>query len=298
MQSRNSPSLPFSLLDLIDRAEELPLTKDALVPGTKTAGPIPKSWIPTHHIDRNTQSWRSTALSIVHISDSKSSIASLTQLCLCFLLHSFPDPAEFAAELVPWLPPHLRRELLRYTAIDEPLANAKLYPLFDPAGHADGEIIVIGPQASLRNDLLPSYRYKKQPPSTPLVGTSAWDADDVVETTDEGTRLHSLALVSVSISMQSYLNFPPSLTHLALVDLSTSVPLHRLPGLCPSLVILDLSFNKWLGSAKTSDDTALGRIDWQKWSVLQILGLRSCLVDLDFLEKVNRGRWADIKIIQ
>lgn len=237
------------------------------------------------------------ALSLVHASESNSTIPSLVQLCLCVLLRYFPDPTEFAEEFVPLLPPHLRRELLRYTAVHEPLINAKLYPLFSSAGHADGEIIVMGPQSSLRNDIIPSYRYKAPSPDKTLIAASAWDAEDVVEV-DEGTRLHMLALVSVGIPMQTYLNFPPSLTHLALVDLPNSIPLHRLPGLCPSLVILDLSFNRWLGSAKSSDDTTLGRVDWQKWSMLQVLGLRSCVIDSNVVERINRGRWADVKIVQ
>ncbi|KAH9951448.1 hypothetical protein B0H21DRAFT_849941 [Amylocystis lapponica] len=60
----------------------------------------------------------------------------------------------FAEELVPCLPSHLRRNLLRWTAVHSPLPTSKLYALCAPDGHVDGELIVVGPQASLHRDFL------------------------------------------------------------------------------------------------------------------------------------------------
>lgn len=314
--NRNAPSLPFSVVDLIEADGSLrmegQLPQEA---GTKTAGPVPKSWISTTknrptHIDHNTSAWRTMALSLVLRGlKQKPSVPPLAEYCIRTLVHLFPDPADFAEELAPLLQPHIRCSILRYTAIHEPLQNPKLYSLFEPAGHADGEIIVIGPHASLRNDFLPSHRFHNGRAlganitanmSMNRVEEQSWDEDDLEEE-DANTLLHTLVLVSATFSMQSYLNFPPSLTRLALIDLSTPLPLHRLPGLCPLLLILDLSFNTWLCTSQTTlstEDTVFGMVDWQKWTSLQVLGLRQCGVDRTISDRVNRGRWTDVTIIQ
>lgn len=239
----------------------------------------------------------------------KPNVPPLAEFCIRTLLDLFPDPAEFAEELAPLLQPHIRCSIMRYTAIYNPLPNQKLYSLFEPVGHADGEIIVIGPQASLRNDFLHRFNDGRElgvinaPSGTAPSGVEdqAWDAEDDLEYEDASNRLHTLVLVSAAFSMQSYLNFPPSLTHLALIDLSMPLPLHRLPGLCPLLLVLDLSFNTWLSTSQntlSTEDTVMGMVDWQKWTSLRVLGLRNCSVGQTVLDRVNRGRWTDVTIIQ
>ena len=276
------------------------------------ARPIPKPTKTTSHVvvDRSSRSWRTTALSLVYPHRSNPTttlVPSLAQLCLRILLDVFSDPVEFANELVPELPPHLRRSLMHYTAINEPLSNEKLYSLFESARHADGEIIVIGPQASLRNKIFPSYRFNSGHCSQELGPTrsvgpdkeKSWEVDDKYGDNDwsSNTCLRTLVVISSGFSMQTYLNFPPTLTRLALVDLPTSLPIHRLPGLCPLLVILDLSFNSWLGT-RSAGETALERVDWLKWSCLETLGLRECNIDPAVLKRVNHKRFVDVRIIQ
>jgi hypothetical protein len=249
-------------------------------------------------------------------------VPSLAELCFRVLLGSFGDPDEFAHELAPALPAHLRRDLVRYTAVHQPLVNRKLYALFEPAGHADGEIVVVGPQSSLLDDILPSYRtpngdirgavYRvheviEGSPSSRRHGwqephdseATSWDADDLHDHIDDSTRLHTLVVISASCSMHAYSNFPPTLTRLALVDISTPLPIHRLPGLCPLLVVLDLSFNLWVCAKNTRGaGGTFGMVSWQKWANLQILGLRGCIVDETMLEGMNNGRWVDIQILR
>ena len=109
-------------------------------------------------------------------------------------------------------------------------------------------------------------------------------------------ELQTLALVSIDISFQALLTFPRSLRRLALVDISTSLPIFRLPLLCPSIVVLDLSFNSWLRDADRSG-TILGLVNWDKWGDLDVLGLRGCIVYQDTLDRVNQNRWMDVQII-
>ncbi|TBU65817.1 hypothetical protein BD310DRAFT_804092 [Dichomitus squalens] len=154
--------------------------------GAVPGPPPPRSWsgLFRHHDrehdaeDRDTVAFRRRALSLVfshtpwsfgsgdvprlrsgdggYSSDDEPAVPPLTQLCLRVLLAAFPDAAEFRDELLEVLPPMFRRDLLRYTAVHGPLPNGKLYALFEPEGHVDGEVIVVGPQATLQRDLFVS----------------------------------------------------------------------------------------------------------------------------------------------
>jgi len=308
LTQHNTPSLPFSLLNL-NNADE----------GTSTPNDGPPS--KSDDNDRSSRTWRTKALSLIHNPYHPSDkppiavVPSLSEVCFRLLLRSFTDPEDFANELAPALPPHLRRGIVRYTAIHQPLSGRKLYSLFDPVGHADGEITVVGPQASFRDDIIPCYRFQNVDEAAlsrvdigrdqvndddDVDDDKLWDADDLdYQTDDSSVRLHTLALVSTGLSLQTYLNLPPTLTNLALVDIPTPLPVHRLPGFCPLLVVLDLSFNAWLGSGSTrSTGGTLGRVDWQKWADLRVLGLRQCNVDDAVLKGINHGRWVDVEIIQ
>jgi hypothetical protein len=197
--------------------------------------------------------------------------------------------------------------------------SARLYALWEPGGHADGEIIVVGLDAVLPDDYFIRSQVGKGSNST-FPGDNVtnsqepkdwdWDADEA----DANSLLTSLILLSTVLSSSTLLSFPPTLTHLVLIDLSTPVPLHRLPNICPLIVILDLSYNTWLGANFDSnghcrlkepqppwDPTIkaivdLGRVDWPRWSHLKVLGFRGNYIPDDFVTKVNKGRWDDIEV--
>jgi len=254
----------------------------------------------------------------IDVSSEGSSPPSLTLLCLRLLLSSYSGP-DFAEYIIPYLPPHLRRDLLRYTAVHAPLSNLKLYALCEPEGHADGELIVVGPQATLRADhfrkiMMDGSRYihsggqgtasgsdDLEPTSRASTDTDTeeeWDA--LHEEWSSSTPLQTFILVSCHISTSTLLTLPPTLTNLALVNLPSPVPLHRLPTVCPLLSVLDLSYNKWLVSTETAVRTGspLDRIVWGRWNKLRVLALRGCHLSVAMMEKVNQGRWNDVEVIQ
>ena len=82
----------------------------------------------------------------------RTGVPSLVELCLESLL-DYCRGRYFAEILVPYLPLHLRRTLLRWTAVHSPLPTSKLLSLSEPEGHINGELIVVGPQASLTTGL-------------------------------------------------------------------------------------------------------------------------------------------------
>ncbi|KAG6874223.1 hypothetical protein C0995_003769 [Termitomyces sp. Mi166 len=266
------PTLPFD-------HDPLPKSKHA------PAGPKPpKSWTlpkPTRDT-HNTPAWRLRALSLVI--PTFTSAPTLTNLCLR-ILASVPAH-EFAQDIVPWLAPHLRRDLVRYTAVHAPLDGAKLWSLYEPDGHADAELIVVSPQAVLRDDYF-IHRAKEQ-------ANDEWDKDEE----DSGTEpLGTLVLMSGRLATSTLLSLPLTITRLALLGLSSPIPLHRLPNTCPLLSVLDLSYNCWLSVIEDSDK-AFEHVEWRRWSNLSILGLRGCAVSSRIVEKVNRGRWDDVEVVR
>jgi hypothetical protein len=112
--------------------------------------------------------------------------------------------------------------------------------------------------------------------------------------------LRTFILLSCRISTPTLLTLPATLTHLALINLPSAVPLHRLPGMCPLLSFLDLSFNRWLVKPGTvaKGGNPLDRVSWDNLNKLVVLALRGCNPSVAVLEKINRGRWTDIEIIQ
>jgi hypothetical protein len=112
--------------------------------------------------------------------------------------------------------------------------------------------------------------------------------------------MRTFILVSCHISTPTVLTLPSTLTSLALVNLSSPVPLHRLPGICPLLSVLDLSYNSWLVGTGTQANggSPLDRVGWNRWNKLQVLALRGCHLSVTDLEKINRGRWTDVEIIR
>lgn len=206
------------------------------------------------------------------------------------LLEEFSELEDFKQVLVPFLPPHLRYVLQRYTAIHAPLSTPMLNALMGESGHINGELIVVGSNASLPKD---AVALKPLDHQIPVDDSQDWEAEDPFV---DSFELRTLALVSTGVSFQTLLSFPRSLTRLALVNLSTPPPISKLPTLCPSIVILDLSFNSWLNDPDRSH-MLLGTINWDKWNDLKVLGLRGCSVHQDVLGRVNQNRWVDVQIL-
>ncbi|KAK7467204.1 hypothetical protein VKT23_004262 [Stygiomarasmius scandens] len=274
----------------------------------------PKSWTLTAVKDtRHTAAWRRSALAVIlahrsrfrHESylttnelidkpnDDFQGLPSLTTLCLRMLIDEF-SPSEFIEYIVPCLPPHLRLQLIRYTAVHSPLSGAMLYPLYEPEGHADGELIFVGP-ATLRETYFLSPSTNKNLTSSVEEDRNVsqdWDSDDWAP-----SPLQSFIAMSTRLSPSLLLTLPPTVTHMALINLSMTIALHRLPGVCPLLVFLDLSYNTWLNPVSNETANSLRRLDWNRWSHLRMLCLRECSIPDDVLVKVNGHRWEDVDII-
>lgn len=274
---------------------------------SKYSGPHPpKSWVatPAPHI-HHTAAWRAQALSLIytHLQPSArsildSSVPSLSQLCLRVILELSPHVDSFSADIISFIPPHLRRDLVRYTAVHSPLPNDTLVALFEPEGHADGELIIVGPSASLRGDY-----FLRNPELTPQSDSDAprkreeslwdWDSDELTP-----EPLHTFVLMSTRLAMSTFLSFPPTITHMGLINLPMPISLHRLPGICPLLVVLDLSYNSWLSHATKDATQTLEKVAWTRWGHLRILGFRECHIPHDMHVRVNKGRWDDVEILQ
>lgn len=265
---------------------------------TTYAGPAPpKSWSldKSQQDHRETAEWRSQALSLAasHINGfiDLSQPPSLALICLKILLAKC-TPTEIREDISPLIPVHLRRDFIRYSAIHFPLPDWKLDVLFYPDGHADGEILVVGPKVSLRDDyfLRGSHELLHFNPRHPQPDED-WESESL-----SVKPLQSLLMVSTRISASTLLTLPPTLTHIALINIHNPIPLHRFPKICPLLEFLDLSYNRWLGQPEEGIST-LDRVEWTRWIHLKVLGLRDCHVPEDILKKVNRGRWDDVAIV-
>jgi hypothetical protein len=257
----------------------------------------PKSWTLTSKdvVHETARAWRAKALSLIfsHIHPSlpiasHHAVPPLTQLCLQRIL-SLSSGIQFIEDVIPFLPSHLRRDLIHYTAIHSPLSGNILFALYEPEGHADGEVVVVGPDATLRDDY-----FLRVAPSTVLKRDvdEVWDWDSEKSVPEPLCRF---ILINSRLAVSTLLTLPPTITHLALIDLPTVIPLHRLPGTCPMLVFLDLSYNAWLND-KFKD--AFERVEWNRWNCLRVLGLRECHISNEMRVKVNKGRWDDVEIVQ
>ncbi|KDR81692.1 hypothetical protein GALMADRAFT_221558 [Galerina marginata CBS 339.88] len=303
ISSHNAPTLPRGLTipdyDDVQDSNTLP----APAPPTPSySGPAPpKSWRPIPEKDvHESEAWRAKALSVValrldNFTDS-SRVPSLALICLKMILEDCSSSREFREEVVPFIPPHLRRDVVRYCAIHSPLPERKLYDLFNTHGHTDGEIIIMGPSATLReHHFLRAIQFSEDSIPSRRMGPTQeildWEAEDL-----SGNPLHSLILVSARLNTSTLLTFPPTVTHLALVNLPTPVPLYRISKTCPLLIVLDISYNFWLYDAIEAA-TALDRIEWSRWGHLEVLGLRGCCVPVGLTEELNKGRWDDVEII-
>ncbi|KAK2466702.1 hypothetical protein APHAL10511_000960 [Amanita phalloides] len=276
------------------------------------AGPVaPKSWTRTPDYDaRSTPGWRAEALSLIFSHDLNTSLTrkqahddrddrgarannptlpSLTLLCLRCLL-SQTSSSEFVQYAVPYLPPHLRRLLVRDTIIRSPLPDSSLFALCGPEGHVAGELVVVGPAASLPEGYFQRNAYNED--ENDLGRLDDWDTNDTPE------FLHTLVLVSTPLTPSTLLHLPPTITNLVLIHLPTSIQLYRLPTLCPLLEILDLSYNVWLAQNAQDATKLLDSVDWGRWAHLRILGLRGCYIPENMIVKLNKGRWDDVQVVR
>ncbi|KAG9226117.1 hypothetical protein CCMSSC00406_0005028 [Pleurotus cornucopiae] len=268
------------------------------------AGPTPpRSWVLTSSKDEHdTPEWRSNALSLVMPSAGcalQDGVPPLTLICLR-ALRSLPTSG-FVEEIIPYLPPHLRCQMIRDSAVYSPLSDAQLYPLLESNGCVNGELVVVGPQATMHEthfrDINKPSMDVDEPDEAPAWDSPSHDASQ--------ETLQMLAIISARLSVSTMLTLPPTLSHLALVHLPSPIPVHRLPLLCPLIVVLDLSYNGWLGY-RSSDEgefhnpegiQMLERVDWKKWQHLKVLGLRGCMRSESILAAVNKGRWDDVETV-
>ncbi|KAG7447912.1 uncharacterized protein BT62DRAFT_1074446 [Guyanagaster necrorhizus] len=272
----NSPTLPFKLHDHGIAATEAESTAE--MPQTWSGPKPPKSWRM-----EITSAMRANMLSLLLSVSSQASVPSLTLLCLR-RISSMPTN-EFIHDIIPFVPPHLRCQLLRDTALHFPLPNPKLYALCEPEGTADGELIIVGPTQSLHNGFfLHSAREGAY--------QTAWDEEEW-----SPSPLHTFILLSTPLSTSTLLTLSPTITHMALINLPNALPLHRLPGICPLLVVLDLSYNVWLHLASKEATKILDRVQWNRWTHLRKLGFRDCYVYDGLLAKLNQGKWDDVQVV-
>lgn len=240
--------------------------------------------------------WRETALSLFFGgsvgANPTAAVPRLGEFCLRVIVRCCGTDATVLKDLVPYLGPHLRKQLMRMCAVQCPLSSASLRVLLgEEHNQVDGELIVVEPTSSLRPELFQPERAQDQKGPEP---EGLWDAE-----THDGLSsqpLTALAIVSAALPIPTFLALPPSITRLTLVRLSTPIPLHRLPDKCPLLEMLDISYNVWLGEPQ-GGERALERVAWQRWAYLKVLGCRGCGIALEELRKVNEGRWDDVTIV-
>ena len=256
------------------------------------SGPTPpKSWTSDEPQQDGceTAAWRSQALSLAasHIDGfiDPLQLPSLAIICLKTLLAKC-TAAEFREDITPFIPVHLRRDFIRYSAIHFPISDWKLDALFYPDGHADGEILVVGPKISLPDDHFLRGSHGLDFNSRHPRPEEDWESD-----CPSVKPLQCLLMLSTRLSASTLLTLPPTLTHIALINLQNPIPLRRIPKICPLLEFLDLSYNHWFAISM------LDRVEWTRWTHLKVLGLRDCHVPEDILQKVNRWRWDDVAIV-
>ena len=312
----NLPTLPVSLI--YPSPEDRRQGQDAgTTPGhqstrsIRVAGPDPpRSWttlssrIKDSPPDINSPAWREHALDLVFSSNTSGSAGSASLRTLrkgefpplvLLSLHVIRTQCsgfDFA-ELTPYIPPHLCRALVRHSAINCPLSQVELNAICGDEGHADGELVVVGPHATLRSDYFRRMHSRSERESAHQeLEESTWDS--LATQGSEPIALFSLTLLRTPLTF-ALSDLPPTITCLALINIPKPVSLQRLPSYCPLVSLLDLSYNNWLISI--SGGKLLEEYPWTKLHHLKILGLRGCHVTPMLLSQVNRGRWDDVDVI-
>ncbi|KAH0827026.1 hypothetical protein J3R83DRAFT_4707 [Lanmaoa asiatica] len=304
--AHNQPTLPTNLI----YPSPVPPTSYSWVPGPSpprswrspaTSTPLPIEVKSDVGVVTNTPEWRERALSLFFSANVTPSSTPLPSSARSRLI--YPDPSPIPRLTL------LCLQLIRATCqgadlaqrSTAPLSQIELDVLCEGTTHVDTELIVVGPRNTLRgssfrkNDHTTDANELKRGDSEP---NESWDA---VQTRDsEPLALRSLAILSSPLSAATTLAFPPTITHLVLINIPHRIPLQRLPTICPLLVLLDLSYNAWLYSSEAIDGgrPILEEVGWGKLRRLEVLGLRACLVTPMLLLRLNRGRWEDVRIIR
>lgn len=311
----NLPTLPISLIypSTDGRLDgSVPSRHHSTRPG-RVAGPDPpRSWITLSSpktteadlADINSPAWREHALDLVFSPGNASvrppgtsaSLRSLqkgefsTLALLSLHVIRMECSGYELSEIRPYIPPHLRRVLMRHSAIHCPLSQIELNAICGEEGHADGELVVVGPYATLRSDHF--RRSREVVPEECAAEESTWDS--LATEGSEPSALFSLTLLSTPLNFPLS-DLPPTITCLILINIPKPVSLQRLPLYCPLVSLLDLSYNSWL--IPTSGEKLLQDYPWTKLRYLKVLGLRGCCVTSTLLSQVNKGRWDDVDVI-
>ncbi|KAJ7709798.1 hypothetical protein B0H17DRAFT_1124311 [Mycena rosella] len=279
--THNSPTLPANLL--ADSAYSTDKPRPAR--DTREALFVSRRPDPPQHDPTTTPTQRAEALSVVLpivVECHQGGVPPLTLMCLQILItSSFED--DFFETILPFIPTHLRHDLLRWTAVHYPLTNHQLHALCGPEGHVGGELVVIGPNATVCEDQFKSAEQSR---------SAEWESDDWRPL----PPMHTFILVSGHIGFSTLCSLPATLTHLALINLPAPVSLHRLPSTCPLVECLDLSYNTWLVAEKEARER-LGTVKWSRWHQLHKLGFRGCQLPADIMVEVNKGRWDDVRVV-
>ncbi|KAL4077110.1 hypothetical protein V8B97DRAFT_2003997 [Scleroderma yunnanense] len=265
-------------------------------------------------------SWRETALApiLCECPETKlgciyhrvpaPAVPPLTQVCIRLILADCRGAD--LIDLAQYFPVHLRHALMRYAAVHAPLTKSELSALCNGQGSVDGELIVVGPHVSLHQGWFWNSIAREdsglharpcESPGRPVISGDddnngdAWD--DVQSLDSDSSVLTSLSLVSMSLSVPTFLAFPPTITRLALISLPSQIPLQRLTTVCPLLVFLDLSYNGWLEFTPGKGPQNLIDLAWQKLHHLQVLGLRGTTISSTLLAMINQGRWENVTVI-
>ncbi|KAG1891123.1 hypothetical protein F4604DRAFT_1876292 [Suillus subluteus] len=301
----NLPTLPINLIyptaeDGRRNAAAAPSGHDSTRHG-RVAGPDPpRSWTTLSSSpkvrevdlsDINSHTWRKHALDLVFSPGNASTPGEFPTLALLSLHVILMECSGYElAEIRPYIPPHLRRALMRHSAINCPLSQIELNAICGEEGHADGELVVVGPHATLRSDHFRRIHSSRE--SECAAEESTWES--LATQGSEPSALFSLTLLSTPLTF-ALSDLPPTITCLALINIPKPVSLQRLPLYCPLVSLLDLSYNSWLISA--SGEKLLQDYPWTKLRYLKVLGLRGCHVTSTLLSQVNRGRWDDVDVI-
>lgn len=319
LHANNIPTLPISLIYPSEEGRRnvtAPSGHRSTRP-VRVAGPDPpRSWTTFSSpkireadlADINSPAWREHALDIafspgnasVRSPDTGASLRSLrtgefpTLALLSLHVIRMECSGYELAEIRPYIPPHLRRVLMRHSALNCPLSQIELNAICGEEGHADGELVVVGPHATLRSDHFRRIHSSREPvPKECTAEEYTWDS--LATQGSEPSVLFSLTLLSTPVTF-ALSNLPPTITCLALINIPNKlVSLQRLPSYCPLVSLLDLSYNSWLFPA--SGEKLLQDYPWTKLRHLKVLGLRGCRVTSTLLSQVNRGRWDDVKVI-
>ncbi|KAL1746108.1 hypothetical protein HDZ31DRAFT_20319, partial [Schizophyllum fasciatum] len=177
--NRAAPTLP----NFLEYYATPPSPGPSATPKRQSGPPPPRSWTQssTDIAPVRTPSLRYSCLPHVfaHLPGPSHSEAfpPLALLCLRALVGLY-TAEEIVEDVAPLLPGHLRRLLVRDAAMHAPFSTAQLSQLGGEEGHIEGELVIVGPAASLREEHVSRLADSAREQAT----TNDWDADDDVGT--------------------------------------------------------------------------------------------------------------------